>query len=68
MPFVQGQLRGEPLSVVIETECEHCSQPMHIEIDSELGCRVEEEGADPLTFFPLLDLHRLSDRCITDAF
>jgi hypothetical protein len=41
---------------------------MHIEIDSELGCRVEEEGADPLTFFPLVDFAKLTDPCITDAF
>jgi len=41
---------------------------MHIQVDSELGCRVEEEGADPLTFFPLVDFHRLTDPCITDAF
>jgi hypothetical protein len=68
VPFVQGQLRGEALSVAITTECEHCSQPMHIEIDSELGCRVEEKGADPLTFFPIVDFHGLTDPCITDAF
>jgi hypothetical protein len=41
---------------------------MHIEIDSELGCRVEEEGADPLTFVPMVDFSKLADRCITDAF
>jgi hypothetical protein len=68
VPFVQGQLRGEPLSVAISTECEHCSQPIHIEIDSELGCRVQEEEADPLTFVPLVDFSKLTDPCITDAF
>jgi hypothetical protein len=41
---------------------------MHIEIDSELGCRVEEEGADPLIFFPVVDFDGLTDPCITDAF
>jgi hypothetical protein len=68
VPFVQGRLRGEPLSVAIETQCEHCSQPIHIEIDSELACRVEEEGADPLAFVPIMDFSKLADRCITDAF
>jgi hypothetical protein len=41
---------------------------MHIEIDSELACRVEEEGADPLAFVPIMDFSKLADRCITDAF
>ena len=68
MPFVQGRLRGEPLSVVVRTECEYCSQPMHIEIDSGLGYRVQEEGADPLTFLPLVNFAKLTDPCITDAF
>ena len=41
---------------------------MHIEIDSELRCRVQEEGADPLTFVPMVDFSKLTDPCITDAF
>ena len=41
---------------------------MHIEIDSELGCLVREEGADPVTFLPLVNFARLRDPCITDAF
>ena len=68
VPFVQGQLRKEPLSVHIETECAHCAQPMHIEIDSELRYRVEEEGADPLVFSPQVDFDRLSEPSIIDAF
>jgi hypothetical protein len=68
VPFVQGQLRGERLSVAVTTECEHCSQPMHIEMDSEGGFRVQEEGADPLTFVPMVDHSKLTDPCITDAF
>jgi hypothetical protein len=68
VPFVQGRLRGEPLSVAIRTECEHCRQPLHMEVDSDLGCRVEEEGAEPLTFIPLVDIARITDPCIIDAF
>ena len=68
MPFVQGQLRGEPLSVVVETECEHCSQPMHLEIDSELNYRVREQGADPMVFVPDVDFRKLAEPSITDAF
>ena len=41
---------------------------MHIEMDSDLRCRVREEGADPLTYVPLVDFAKLTDPCITDAF
>jgi hypothetical protein len=65
---VQGQLRGERLSFVIETECAHCARPLHIEIDSELNYRVVEEGADPLVLVPLVDFGKLEDPSIIDAF
>jgi hypothetical protein len=68
VPFVQGQLRGEALSFVIETECGHCQEPLHIEIDSELSHRVVEEGADPLVYVPLLDLQSLDEPSIIDSF
>ena len=68
MPFVQGQLRAEPLSVAIRTECAHCSQPMNIEMDSEVNCRVEEEQAEPLVFVPIVDFDKLADPSIIDAF
>ena len=68
MPFVQGQLRKEPLTFLIETRCAHCGQPIHIEIDSELNYRVQEEGAEPLIFAPVLDLHQIKDPSIIDAF
>jgi len=68
VPFVQGQLRGERLSFVIETECGHCHQPIHIEIDSELTYRVVETGAEPLVYAPLVDVHKLDEPSIIDSF
>jgi hypothetical protein len=68
VPFVQGQLRGNPVSVVIESECAHCSLPIHIEIDSELKYRVVEEDADPLVFAPLVDFDKLAEPSIIDVF
>jgi len=65
---VQGQLRKEPLSVVVTTECAHCAQPIHIELDSELQYRVIEEGAEPLVFSPQVDFDKLTDPSIIDAF
>jgi hypothetical protein len=41
---------------------------MHIEIDSELTIRVLEERADPLIFVPLVDVDKLEDPSIIDAF
>jgi hypothetical protein len=64
---VQGQLRGEKLSFVIETECGHCHQPFEIEIDSELKYKVKEEGVEPFVYSPLLDIQKL-DPSIIDGF
>ncbi len=50
---MQGQLRGEYLKATIETECAHCHQPLHIELDSNLQYRVLESGAEPLVLSPI---------------
>jgi hypothetical protein len=65
---VQGQLRGEPLSVLVQTECGHCGTALQLEINSELRWRVGEEGADPLVFVPDVDFDKLADPSIIDAF
>ena len=65
---MQGQLTGKPQEVVVRTECVHCSQPMHIEIDSGMNYRVREQGADPMVFVPDVDFRKLAEPSITDAF
>jgi hypothetical protein len=65
---VQGQLRNEKLIFTVETECGHCGEPLHLEIDSDLNYRVIEEGAEPLVYAPLLDLAKLEDPSIIDGF
>ena len=67
MPFVQGHLRNESLSVAFRSECAHCSRPLRIEIDSRLDHRVVEAG-EPLIFVPLVDFEKLKDPSIIDAF
>ena len=67
-PFVQGQLRDEPISVLVETECAHCRQTIKIEIDGDLNYLVLSEGADPLIFTPMVDFATLKDPSIIDAF
>ena len=65
---MQGQLRGEPLSFIIETSCAHCGETIHIEMDSELNYRAVEEGAAPLIHVPMVDFDELDDPSIIDAF
>jgi hypothetical protein len=67
-PFVQGKLRDKPISVLVETECAHCGQPIKIEIDGDLNYDVLSEGADPLIFTPMVDFATLEDPSIIDAF
>jgi hypothetical protein len=67
-PFVQGQLRDELLSVIIETQCTNSGHALHIELDSALNYRVLETDAEPLVFVPLVDIERLEDPSIIDAF
>ncbi|MFN8372725.1 MAG: hypothetical protein U0694_07590 [Anaerolineae bacterium] len=53
LPFVQGHLRQEYIAGLIETECAHCQQPLHIELDSEMQFAVRETEARPLFFAPM---------------
>jgi hypothetical protein len=65
---VQGQLRKERLSFTVQTECVHCAQPIHIEMDSELRYHVTDEEAEPIIFAPHVDFAKLTDPSIIDAF
>ncbi len=65
---MQGQLRKEPLSFLVETECAHCGQPITMEIDSRMQYRVFEAQARPILFIPHVDFARLKDPSIIDAF
>ena len=65
---MQGQLRQEKLTVTIETECGHCHTPLHLEVDSELNFHVQEPQAAPLVFVPMLNMQKLDDPSIIDAF
>ena len=67
-PFVQGQLRFDPLSFTLETECAHCARPLQIAVDGGLEARVQQKDADPLVYVPLVDLDKLDEPSIIDAF
>ena len=65
---MQGQLRNEKLSFLLQTTCAHCGEPIEIAIDSELQYQVKSSGADPLVFVPIIDFATLEDPSIIDAF
>ena len=65
---MQGRLREKDLTVTVETECAHCAQSIHFEIDSELNCRVGEKEADPLVFVPTVNFGELTEPSIVDVF
>jgi hypothetical protein len=65
---VQGQLRQETLSVTVNTECAHCSRPMEIQIDGDLNYAVKEEGCEPIVFVPDVNLFKIEDESIINAF
>jgi hypothetical protein len=67
-PFVQGQLRREKLSFLIETECAQCRKPIRIEMDSDLNYKVLDPDASPLVFVPTVDFARLKYPSIIDGF
>ena len=65
---MQGQLRDEPLDFLIETTCAQSGQPIQIEIDGQLAHHVVQEDADPVIFVPVMDVDKLDDLSIIDAF
>ena len=56
------------MSISVETQCAHCGKAMRLEIDSEMNCRAGDRGCRPLVFVPDIDLGRLKDPNIIDAF
>ena len=65
---MQGRLRPDFTSISLTTECAHCGQPLHIEIDRDLNYRVAEAEAQPLVYAPMVDFGKLDDPSIIDAF
>ena len=68
MPFVQGLLRKETIVAHVDTTCACCRRPLGLEIDDQMNWRVLGEGAEPRIFIPLLDVDKLDDPSIIDAF
>ena len=65
---MQGRLRRRRLAGTLRTQCAHCAEPLELAVDSELRVRVLAAGARPLVSTPFVNLKRLKDRTIIDAF
>ena len=65
---MQGHLRNEPVSITVETQCAHCSEPMTLVIDSEMNVQVETAGADPMVFNPDVRVFDVKAPSIIDDF
>jgi len=65
---VQGRLRNQALFVRVKTECGHCGEPLHLDIDSELNISVHEASARPMVYAPMLNPAKLDDPSIIDGF
>ena len=65
---MQGRLRDEVLSVVIETVSSHCGQEMRIAVDSEMNISILSGGTKPMVFMPDVDWSSFSEETIIDAY
>jgi hypothetical protein len=65
---VQGQLRQQPLSVEIETACQHCGRPLRLALGSDMQFTVHEPEAAPLVFMPDVDWANFAERTIIDSY
>lgn len=67
-PFVQGRLRQQPVSITVETRCEHCLEPMTLTIDDDMNFSVEQSEAEPMIFTPDVDVYDVEAPSIVDDF
>ena len=65
---MQGHLRGEPVTIRVDTECVHCAEPLTLEIDSDMNVQVEQVGADPMVFIPDVQVFDVKAPSIIDDF
>jgi hypothetical protein len=52
VPFVQGRLRDRDMTVVVDSECHHCSEALTLVIDNDMNVEVKTPGAQPIVFVP----------------
>ena len=65
---MQGRLRNQELAITVETRCEHCLEPMTLEIDSDMALRAAQADAEPMVFIPDVALFDTKAPSIVDVF
>lgn len=68
MPFVQGQLRNESITITFRTECGHCARALRLEVNSAGRSDIAEAGPNPLVYVPVIDFTKLKAPNIIDDF
>ncbi len=53
VPYVQGRLRGLPVSGHVTTACAFCRRPLHVLIANDLSFRMVEEKLEARIFLPI---------------
>ena len=52
----------------VRTECAHCKTPMEMTIDSDLNISSNDRESRPMVFVPDVDLLKLKEENIINAF
>ena len=65
---MQGRLRNEPVSITVETRCDHCSEPLTLQIDSDMNVTVVQPEAKPMVFTPDVAILDTEAPSIVDDF
>ena len=63
---MQGRLRNEFVSVIVNSRCVHCDRDIEIKLDSDMNYEVAD--ASPIVFSPLIDWHSFSAANIIPDF
>jgi hypothetical protein len=65
---VQGKIRGEFISVTIESNCAHCNRKVKITADSNLQYKIHNGNSELRAFLPYLDWSKFVNIAITDFY
>ena len=67
---MQGRLREESISFVIDTECACCNRAIKFTMLSDLSYTLDNrsKGASPMVYIPQVDFTKLNAPSIVDDF
>lgn len=56
------------MTVIVDTECQHCGDPFRLEIDNDMQIRVDPPEATPMVFVPDVVPFEVAGPDIVDDF